>query len=99
MHFRKGLRDLGLRRPAKHYDRAALCGWKGDRIPRLVAELVQLNVDVLVFGTLTAIRAAKQAITTIPIVMITKLIRSRPGLVDSLGAPRKYHRTYETHRD
>lgn len=60
---------------------------KADRIPRLVAELVQLNVDVLVFGTLTAIRAAKQAITTIPIVMITQVDPVEAGLVDSLARP------------
>ena len=52
---------------------------KLDRIPSVVAELVQLKVDVLVLGEFSAIRAAKQATkTTIPIVMVTTRIRLRP---------------------
>jgi putative tryptophan/tyrosine transport system substrate-binding protein len=41
-----------------------------DRIPTLVSELVQLNVDVLVATNFPAIRAAKEATKTIPIVMV-----------------------------
>ena len=37
----------------------------------LVAELMKLNVDVLVIPPLTAIREAKRATKTIPIVMVT----------------------------
>ena len=44
---------------------------KPDRIPSLVAELVQLKVDVLVSQSTGGIRAAKQATKTIPIVMVT----------------------------
>ena len=40
-------------------------------IPDLVAELMQLKVDVLVTWT-TGMRAAKQATKTIPIVMVTR---------------------------
>ena len=40
-----------------------------DKASALVADLVQLNVDVLVVTTLSSIRAAKQATKTIPIVM------------------------------
>jgi putative ABC transport system substrate-binding protein len=43
------------------------------RFPELVAELVQAKVDVLVTPTPTAIRAAKQATDTIPIVMVTSI--------------------------
>jgi ABC-type uncharacterized transport system substrate-binding protein len=42
-----------------------------DRVPSLVAELVQLKVDVLVSGNFATIRAAKQATKTIPIVIVT----------------------------
>jgi putative ABC transport system substrate-binding protein len=52
-----------------------------------VAELVQLNVDVLVVGVLTAIRAAKQANKTIPIVMVISVDPVTTGLVDSLAHP------------
>ncbi len=43
------------------------------RVPELIAELVQAKVDVLVTPTPTAIRAAKQATDTIPIVMVTSI--------------------------
>jgi len=52
-----------------------------------VAELVQLKVDVLVSPTSSAIRAAKQATKTIPIVMVTTLDPVAAGLVDSLARP------------
>jgi ABC-type uncharacterized transport system substrate-binding protein len=53
----------------------------------LVTELVKLNVDILVVPTAGAIRAAKQATTTIPIVMVTQLDPVAAGLVDSLARP------------
>src|SRR5437867_8860737 len=60
---------------------------KLDRIPSLVAELVQLKVDVLVIVALSAIRAAKQATKTIPIVMVATVGPVATGLVDSLAHP------------
>ena len=44
---------------------------KLDRIPSLVAELVQLKPEVIVVISLLSIRAAKQATKTIPIVIVT----------------------------
>jgi putative ABC transport system substrate-binding protein len=52
-----------------------------------VAELVQLKVDVLVSGTLVAIREAKQATKTIPIVMVIVVDPVATGLIDSLAHP------------
>ena len=52
-----------------------------------MAELVQLKVDVLVVRSLSAIRAAKQATKTIPIVMVTTQDPVATGLVDSLARP------------
>ncbi len=60
---------------------------KTDRIPGLVAELVQLKVDVLVLPALTAIRAAKQATRTIPIVMVANFDPVETGIIDSLARP------------
>jgi ABC-type uncharacterized transport system substrate-binding protein len=60
---------------------------KLDRVPGLVAELVQLKVDVLVAGPITAIRAAKEATKTIPIVMLTSQDPVATGLIDSLARP------------
>jgi len=58
-----------------------------DRIPSLVAELVQLKVDVLVSPNTPVIRAAKQATETIPIVMVTNVDPVAAGFIDSLARP------------
>ena len=42
-----------------------------DRMPKLVAELLEHKVDVLIVSGTTAIRAARNATRTIPIVMMT----------------------------
>ena len=61
------------------------------RLPDLVAELVQLKVDVIVVEPLSAIRAAKQATKAIPIVMVTNVDPVATGLVDSLARPGGEH--------
>ena len=48
-----------------------------DRTPGLVAELLQLKVDVIVVNGLTPVRLAKQATKTVPIVMVRLRIRSQ----------------------
>jgi putative ABC transport system substrate-binding protein len=58
-----------------------------DRMPSLVAELLEPEVDVLILGSPTAIRAAKNATRTIPIVMITNQDPVAIGLVESLARP------------
>jgi putative tryptophan/tyrosine transport system substrate-binding protein len=61
---------------------------KLDRLPGLARELVQLQVDALVAASPPAIRAAKDATRTIPIVML--LSYSDPvelGFVASFGRP------------
>ena len=58
-----------------------------ERLPDLVAELVRLNVDIIVAnGTLAQI-AAKQATTTIPVVMTAAGDPLGSGLVASLAKP------------
>jgi putative tryptophan/tyrosine transport system substrate-binding protein len=54
-------------------------------IPGLVSELVQLKVDVLFTTNPTAIRAAKKATKTIPIVMVTSEDPVATGIIDSLA--------------
>jgi len=58
-----------------------------DRLPELAAELVRLNVDVLVSQGTPATLAAKGATTTIPIVMATGGDAVGTGLVASLARP------------
>ena len=53
----------------------------------LARELVRQNVDVLVATPLPAIRAAKEATQTMPIVMITSADPVASGLIESLARP------------
>jgi putative tryptophan/tyrosine transport system substrate-binding protein len=85
--FRQGLRDLGYIEGKNILVEYRYAEGKLDRIPSLVAELVQLKVDVLVSPALPAIRAAKQATKTIPIVMLTNVDPVATGIVDSLARP------------
>ena len=85
--FRRGLRDLGYIEGENILIEYRDTGVTQDRIPNLVAELVQLKVDVLVVSTGTTIRAAKQATKTIPIVMVTTEDPVATGLIDSLARP------------
>jgi putative tryptophan/tyrosine transport system substrate-binding protein len=85
--FRQGLRDLGYIEGKNIQIESRYAEGKLDRLPSLVAELVQSKVDVLISGTLVAIRAAKQATNTIPIVMVLSVDPVATGLVDSLARP------------
>jgi putative ABC transport system substrate-binding protein len=85
--FRQGLRDLGYIEGKNILVEYRNPEGKVDRVPGLVAELVQLKVDVLVLTLTRAIRAAKQATKTIPIVMVTTLDPVATGLVASLARP------------
>jgi putative ABC transport system substrate-binding protein len=85
--FRRGLRDLGYVETNNILVEYRYVEGKEDSVPGLVAELVQLKVDVLVLGPQPAIRAAKQATKTIPIVMVTSQDPVAAGFVDSLARP------------
>jgi len=85
--FRQGLRDLGYIEGKNILVEYRYIEGNQDRIPGLVAELVQLKVDVLVSANFPAIRAAKQATKTIPIVMVTSVDPVATGLIDSLAHP------------
>jgi putative ABC transport system substrate-binding protein len=58
-----------------------------DRLSPLAVELVELNVDVIVTAGTLAPLAAKQATSTIPIVMAPAGDPVGSGLVDSLARP------------
>ena len=85
--FPLGLRDLGYIEGQNILIEYRYPEGMNDRIPSLVAELVQLKVDVLVSPLPQAIIAAKQATKTIPIVMMTTQDPVATGLVDSLARP------------
>jgi putative ABC transport system substrate-binding protein len=68
--FRRGLRDLGYVEGKTILVEYRDLEGKPERSSELV-ELAQLKVDVIVVSPITAIRAAKEATKTIPIVMVT----------------------------
>src|SRR3954452_25396959 len=59
--FRQGLRDLGYIDGKTILLESRYLEGSSERVPSLVADLVNLKVDVLVLGPQPAIRAAKQA--------------------------------------
>ena len=67
--LRQGLRELGYAEGKNIVIERRHGEGKLDRLPELAAELVGLNVDVLVTSGPTATRPAKEATSTIPIVM------------------------------
>jgi ABC-type uncharacterized transport system substrate-binding protein len=85
--FRRGLRDLGYVEGKNILIEYRYEEGKQARSPNLVAELTQLKVDVLFVVPAPAIRAAKEATQTIPIVMVTTADPVATGLVDSLARP------------
>jgi putative ABC transport system substrate-binding protein len=86
--LRQGLHDLGYIDGKNIVIEYRGAEGKTDPIPSLVNELVQLKVDVLVVPPmLAAIRAAKQATKTIPIVMVTNSDPVATGLINSLARP------------
>jgi putative ABC transport system substrate-binding protein len=58
-----------------------------DRLPGLARELVALKVDVIVAGAVAASLAAREATTTIPIVMVHAGNPIGAGLIKSLSQP------------
>ena len=85
--FRQALRDLGWiegQNIAIEYRWAA---GKIDRLPALAEELVRLKVDLIVTAIGPVIQAAKNATSTIPIVMLYGADAVENGLVASLARP------------
>jgi putative tryptophan/tyrosine transport system substrate-binding protein len=58
-----------------------------ERLPALAAELVRANVDVIVTALNQETLAAKDATSTIPIVMVLGVLPVQAGLVASLARP------------
>jgi putative ABC transport system substrate-binding protein len=85
--LRSGLRQLGYeegRNIVIHYRWAE---GRYDRLAELAAELVKLNVDVIVTASTPGALAAKQATSTIPIVMAAVGDPVAAGIVASLARP------------
>jgi len=85
--FRQGLRELGYVEGKNIVIEWRFGDGKQDRLPALAAELVRLKVDIIVTGGSAATRAAKEATTTIPIVMMQDADPVGSGFVASLARP------------
>jgi ABC-type uncharacterized transport system substrate-binding protein len=85
--FRQGLRELGYMEGKNIIIEWRSSEGKADRLPALAAELVRLNVDMIVSGGSTATRPAKEATNTIPIVMAQDTDPVGNGFVASLARP------------
>jgi putative ABC transport system substrate-binding protein len=77
--FRQQMRQLGYMEGQNvHFEPRSAEG-DYDRLQRLAAELVGLKVDVIVTGGQASVAAARQATSSIPIVMATGRIRWPAG--------------------
>jgi ABC-type uncharacterized transport system substrate-binding protein len=83
--FRQGLRELGYIEGKNLVIEWRFAEGKLDRLPALAAELVRLNVDVIVTSGPTPTSAAKEATVTIPIVMTQDTDPVANGFVASLA--------------
>jgi len=84
---RMGLRRLGYEEGRNTVIEYRWAEGRYDRLPELTAELVKLNVDVLVTAGTPGALAAKQATSTIPIVLAAVGDPVAAGIVDSLARP------------
>ncbi len=85
--FRQGLRDLGYIEGKGVVIELRFAEGKEDRLPEVVAELVHLNVEIIVTDGTSVTRAAKNATKTIPIVMASDGDPIGNGFVASLAHP------------
>jgi putative ABC transport system substrate-binding protein len=85
--FRQGLRELGYLEGENIIIEVRAADLKVERFPALANELVGLNVDIIVALNSLSGRAAKQATSTIPIVVPVMGDPVEDGLVASLARP------------
>ena len=85
--FRQGLREWGYVEGQNIVLEFRLAAGRAERLRDLAAELVRLKVAVILTDTMTATQVAKDATTTIPIVMASSSDPVQGGLVASLARP------------
>lgn len=85
--FRQVLRELGYVEGRNITMEWRWTEGKADRFPELATELVELRVDLIVTASTQAALAAKQATSSIPIVMAICSYPEKMGLAESLAHP------------
>jgi ABC-type uncharacterized transport system substrate-binding protein len=81
------LRKLGYEEGRNFVFDYRFANYQASRLPELAASLVAEKVDLILAVTNAEILAAKQATSTIPIVMLAGLVPVEMGMVASLGRP------------
>jgi ABC-type uncharacterized transport system substrate-binding protein len=84
--FRKGLRELGHEEGQSISIEYGLAP-SADQLPGVAAELVRLNVDVILASGTPPVPAAKSATNAIPIVFVASIDPVATGIVASLARP------------
>jgi putative tryptophan/tyrosine transport system substrate-binding protein len=85
--FHQGMQELGYVEGKDFVVERRSAEGRYERLPEVAAELVRLNVDIIVTGVTAAIRPLKQATSTIPIVMAYSVDPVGNGFVASLARP------------
>jgi putative ABC transport system substrate-binding protein len=85
--FREGLRERGWVDGKNIIIELRFAHGKVERLPALVAELVNLKIDIIVATSSVTTRIAKDATKTIPIVMATSADALGEGFVSNLAHP------------
>ena len=85
--FRQGMRQLGYAEGKNCTIEWRFADGTYERLPGLAAELVRLNVEVIVAGTTLSVQAARQAKATVPIVMVAVPDPIGEGFAASLSRP------------
>ena len=85
--FRLGLRDLGWTEGKNIGIEYRYADGRSDRLPELAAELVRLNVEVIVTSFTSASLAAQKATKVIPDVMVAAADPVASGLVEAPARP------------
>src|SRR5271169_2361194 len=94
--FLKALRDRGYVEGQNLILEWRFSKGVGERWPELARELVALKVDAILVETTPAALAAKQATSTIPIIIPTAIDPVGAGLAESLAAGRQRDRAVDT---
>ena len=85
--FREGLHERGWVEGQNIVIETRFADGRVDRLPALVAELIRLNVDIIVTTSSATAWAAKDATQSIPVVMTASADALGEGLVASLAHP------------
>jgi putative ABC transport system substrate-binding protein len=85
--FQQGLRERGWMEGQNFLLTIRTAQFNSERLPELVAELVQLKVDIIIVDTAEAAVVAKRGTDAIPIVAVTPADAVAIGLVDTLARP------------